>query len=359
MYSGDFKRKRFIGSILGLCVGDSLGFIIKDYDKKIAKDYVINCVNNLQVLQYGRGYRSDSKVTGPVHIREQNKCSWFYKFGQYTDHSRHLREILLCVYENNGTFNFENYTKKITQMYKYPRRRNGNGSIIKNATDKLNRGISYKFSGIENTLSNTSAVNSGIFGLLFNNDLIDITSTYSMITHMSSKCAAGSVCIASFVLMASVNQTIQPENFLNKAAECVSKIDTEFAQNILILKKVINLPADHAFVMIKSIKNGWEDNNKINSDVVVSVLWSIYCFLKHPNNFMDCINEALLVGGNVHSTAAMAGSMSGAFLGIDAIPKQFLERLNDDSKWNGVDLYNLSSKVYDICYNKNDDMIMI
>jgi hypothetical protein len=50
------------------------------------------------------------------------------------------------------------------------------------------------------------------------------------------------------------------------------------------------------------------------------VLWSLYSFLTSPDGYWETICTAIAVGGDVDATAAMAEAMSGAFLGLDAIP---------------------------------------
>lgn len=60
-----------------------------------------------------------------------------------------------------------------------------------------------------------------------------------------------------------------------------------------------------------------------------SVPFALYCFLSHPHEFMECVLCAVLNGGDRDTMGAMTGSVSGAFLGIAAIPAQWLARLED------------------------------
>lgn len=86
----------------------------------------------------------------------------------------------------------------------------------------------------------------------------------------------------------------------------------------------------------------------VSTHVVKTVLWSLYCFLKHPNNFMNAIYETISVGGNIiNDTTCIVGAISGAYLGIDVIPKQFMQRLNDYNKFSGEDIYKLAERIYD------------
>lgn len=58
-----------------------------------------------------------------------------------------------------------------------------------------------------------------------------------------------------------------------------------------------------------------------------SVPYALFCFLRHPHTFMETVLSAVLEGGSRSSLGAMAGALSGAYLGIEAIPRHWYERL--------------------------------
>jgi ADP-ribosylglycohydrolase len=64
--------------------------------------------------------------------------------------------------------------------------------------------------------------------------------------------------------------------------------------------------------------------------------FAIYSFLQNTNSFEECLFCAVLNGGDRDTLGAMACAISGAFLGIEAIPnswklklenKEYIERL--------------------------------
>ena len=71
--------------------------------------------------------------------------------------------------------------------------------------------------------------------------------------------------------------------------------------------------------------------NKIGRTVAVheSMPFAIYAFLRHPTSFPDCLFCAILNGGDRDTLGAMACAISGAYLGIDAIPLPWRERLEN------------------------------
>lgn len=71
-----------------------------------------------------------------------------------------------------------------------------------------------------------------------------------------------------------------------------------------------------------------------------SVPTALACFLTHPDSFSDAVRTAISLGGDTDTIAAMTGALSGAHLGLDAIP----------SAWRNVEghatLIALADKLY-------------
>ncbi len=66
-----------------------------------------------------------------------------------------------------------------------------------------------------------------------------------------------------------------------------------------------------------------------------SAVTAIACFSLWPDSFEQVVTNAILLGGDTDTIAAMAGAISGAYLGIEGIPKEFLRRLEDDYRGRG------------------------
>ena len=63
-----------------------------------------------------------------------------------------------------------------------------------------------------------------------------------------------------------------------------------------------------------------------------SVVTAISCFAGSPDCYTEVISRAIGQGNDVDTLAAMAGAISGARLGIDAIPRHLVESLEDNTK---------------------------
>jgi poly(ADP-ribose) glycohydrolase ARH3 len=60
-----------------------------------------------------------------------------------------------------------------------------------------------------------------------------------------------------------------------------------------------------------------------------SLPFALYAFLSHPRSYQDCLFCAILNGGDSDTLGAMACAVSGAYLGIEAIPSPWQEKLEN------------------------------
>ena len=60
-----------------------------------------------------------------------------------------------------------------------------------------------------------------------------------------------------------------------------------------------------------------------------SLPFAIYAFLRHPDSFEDCLFCAALNGGDRDTLGAMACAISGAYLGVKAIPQVWRRKLEN------------------------------
>jgi poly(ADP-ribose) glycohydrolase ARH3 len=60
-----------------------------------------------------------------------------------------------------------------------------------------------------------------------------------------------------------------------------------------------------------------------------SMPFAIYSFLRYPKSFEDCLYCSILNGGDRDTLGAMACAISGAYLGIEAIPKPWCNMLEN------------------------------
>jgi ADP-ribosylglycohydrolase len=81
----------------------------------------------------------------------------------------------------------------------------------------------------------------------------------------------------------------------------------------------------------------------ISAFVTPSVVWSLYAFLRSPDDYWETICIAIGVGGDTDTMASIAGAISGARLGVGALPQQLLAYLTDQGEWNSEELAELAN----------------
>jgi poly(ADP-ribose) glycohydrolase ARH3 len=77
-----------------------------------------------------------------------------------------------------------------------------------------------------------------------------------------------------------------------------------------------------------------------------SMPFSLYCFLRYPDRYEDCLLCAILNGGDRDTMGAMAGAISGAYLGAEAIPSAWQGKLE-----NRQHIEALAQKLFDVRSN--------
>eukprot|EP00005_Dracoamoeba_jomungandri_P012760 CAMPEP_0174268282 /NCGR_PEP_ID=MMETSP0439-20130205/36847_1 /TAXON_ID=0 /ORGANISM="Stereomyxa ramosa, Strain Chinc5" /LENGTH=113 /DNA_ID=CAMNT_0015356347 /DNA_START=41 /DNA_END=382 /DNA_ORIENTATION=+ len=82
--------------------------------------------------------------------------------------------------------------------------------------------------------------------------------------------------------------------------------------------------------------------------ITSSVLWAIYSFLSFPFDWSLCIKHVILGAGDSDSTAAMAGAISGAFVGATGLP-HLVNYVNDMKCWEIEELTKLAEECWEIC----------
>ncbi len=79
----------------------------------------------------------------------------------------------------------------------------------------------------------------------------------------------------------------------------------------------------------------WEDEEKALSFLgegwvgEEAVALALYCFLRYPDSYEKCVLRAANTNGDSDSIACIAGAISGAYLGVKAIPKDWIERIEN------------------------------
>ncbi|MDH3472420.1 MAG: ADP-ribosylglycohydrolase family protein [Rhodospirillales bacterium] len=319
-------KERFVGSLIGQCLGDALGFVVEGYPAAECRDYVED---------YLRAGRAGALGRAP------------FAFGQYTDDSQLARELLQS-FVARGRFEPADYARRLAAIFAEGRIV-GRGRTTEAAALRLAAGVAWQEAGTPApNAGNGSAMRAGPVGLMFHDDeaaLARAAHDQGRMTHADPRCSAGAVAIAGAVARALRGEVPTPAEL----ADLAGRYDASVAAEIGRLDEWLGLaPAQAAPGIARAgLQPGFSDLwDGISPFVTSSVVWSLYAFLRSPADYWETVCTAIEVGGDVDTTAAMAGAIGGAYNGLAAVPEEPARRLTDRGSWGYEELSDLARKAW-------------
>ena len=327
-------RDQYSGCLIGQCLADATGFAVEGFSPEACKRYVEDFLKTEKTAEFGR---------------------FPFPFGQYSDDSQLARELMQS-YAACNKFDPADYAERIKMLFT-EKRIVAFGYSTKEAVKRLCQGASWEESGAPPPAAgNGSAMRAGPIGLFFFDNphmLIQAAHDQGRITHKDPRSSAGAVAVSGAVALALQGKTINAESFISTLADWTATVEPGFASELKNLIQWLSLSPEKAATLIS--KAGY-DPDYIDDDewkgmsgfVISSVLWSLYAFLRSPDDYWQTICTAIEAGGDTDTTAAMAGAISGAYLGISAIPSRFTGLLTDRGEWRFEELVTLAHQCYEI-----------
>jgi ADP-ribosylglycohydrolase len=321
---------QFSGSLVGQCLGDALGFPVEGSPPEVCASYV-------------RELRSRG-------VNETLPAQRGYASGQYTDDSQLAREFMVS-YAELGRFDPADYAARIRSIFA-ENRIVGRGLATDAAARRLMAGVPWDEAGtLPPQAGNGTAMRAGPVGLLYGDNpgqMIRVAHDQGRITHKDVRCSAGSVAIAGAVALASRPGKIDVPDFVRQLSEWMRGFDEPFSEHVLRLPDWLKLSAEEAAPTISCCASGdfQDDGRGISPFVIPSVLWSLYSFLRTPEDYWETMCTAIVAGGDVDTTTAMAGAISGAHVGLKGLPGELARQVNDLGEWGFDELVDLSTRCY-------------
>lgn len=183
------------------------------------------------------------------------------------------------------------------------------------------------------SLGNGAAMRVAPVGMAFRGDpdrVADEAERSARATHVHPIGIDSARILAVAVALAAGGGPIDPSSYY---AQLIARARTEEFQHQLGI--VSRLGRDDS---LAAFGNGIEAHR--------SVVTSIACFTAHPDSFRDAVGRAIGLGGDVDTLAAMAGALSGARLGIGAVPAHLLHLLEDGPRGRDY-LHQLALRLHD------------
>lgn len=247
---------------------------------------------------------------------------WVGKAGQYTDDTLMSLALTKSLLQCQG-FNPADVAKEYLAWYNSGNTR-GIGGTTASAMMRLKLGASHLESGIilnpdgSAVGGNGTAMRAAPLGIAYRNDLfkcMKYSQQDAIITHNSLEPKMGSMAIAlGNALLATGSD---PTLVLESVTEVVN--DSYVKEKLRLVAKHLNEGTDPVLALADIGTNGY---------VPETVAAAYYCLLAN-DNFKDTVIMAVRGGGDTDTTAAIAGAMAGTFYGLDGIPSEYKDKVEN------------------------------
>lgn len=282
----DQKLSKFIGSLLGTAIGDSLGV-----RREGATDFN-------DIVELSPRYTDETALM--IGVAES-----LVEKGDFDYH--HMAEQLIQNYEREPWRRYDDATPRIFRMMR-------NGRIWEGMLDRE----IYP----QGSLGNGAATRLAPIGLRYHADpksLRDVAYNAAGITHshpLALEGAAVQACAVALAVLAdplamkkkeflgALRMFTQPGPYQEKLKAIIRLLDTDTDTS----KKEV----------VKTLGN--------NPEALNSVPTALYCFLANPD-FESAVIYAASLGGDADAIGAMTGAIAGACFGVEGIPTQWREKV--------------------------------
>ena len=290
-------RKRFIGCFLGLAIGDAKGMPAESKDAASAKE-IADC------FDYLPGY---------------------LPAGSYTDDT-HQSIMVAETLTESGEFSKKAFLDKLMKSELH----RGIGPTSFTVLQKFAGGHQLEDIGVDSN-TNGSAMRVAPLALLYHHDLDALreqTIKSSEVTHKGTVAIAGALSVAFAVAY-----------MLNHYQEKFDK--TRFTSELVDFIK------PYSAELADSFKEENALYERYGCHVLESVPHAIRIFMSDPYDFEKAIQNAIAGGGDADTIASMVGAISGTFNGLDKIPQQWIDRLENSPKGRDY-IRTLAEKLYEM-----------
>ncbi len=300
--------RRFVGTIVGFAIGDALGMPAEFLSRDQIRRY------------YGK------PISGFLKAHPGHACD-FLAPGSYTDDTQTMLATAESLIENKRVDPARLADALLgwylnTVPHRAPTRANVR------ACKHLSTGRAWTKSGVFSS-GCAAAMRVPPIGLYLHHDPEALTRAAleaCSITHTDPRAKAAAVAVAYLIArLVQATDRCSAGDQVMETADRVAPVDPDMAAMLRWVTQITHLPPDEALFEIGT-----------SADALEAIPASVYCFLKHPRNYQGAVLAAVNGGDAADSIAALTGSMVGALAGIEAIPKQWQDEVENGDVLAGV-----------------------
>jgi ADP-ribosylglycohydrolase len=309
-------QDKFLGCIYGLAIGDAMGFYTEFLSlKEILQKHGESGVKYFQSVE---------KTDGT-----------FFPLGTYTDDTQMSLALARAILRTE-TLDVEDFMKEVKREFvnwmDSPDNNRAPGGACTRGCRNMKYGLHWKESGDPGSKGCGTAMRNAPLGLAYHNKLnklVEFAHASSVCTHAHPTGIAAGIGTAYAVALITKGMA-EPRDLVDMVAR-IPYANEEYRNKILQVNRVLNKKPDHA---IPLLGEGWVGEE--------ALAIALYCFVKYPTDFKKTIWTAVNTDGDSDSLACIAGALSGAYNGIEAIPSQWRREVE-----NSELLGNIANKLYE------------
>ncbi|QDT80241.1 ADP-ribosyl-[dinitrogen reductase] glycohydrolase [Gimesia maris] len=253
-----------------------------------------------------------------------------YPNGQFTDDTQLTLATIQSIVEQNDIV-VADIARQIAELWRHHSVIGPGGACTQAAERYLATGDHRNMGAPVGQAGNGTAMRTAALGLWFDSDesLIRVVADVSRITHQDSRSVAGGVAIAMAAKLLSSASDINPYSFCRILADACHDINSEMADLLQLLPNHLNDEGALDFIAHAGQRTPEFENPIITPFVIPTVLASIYSILTCPDSWLEAVTFAVRLGGDVDTLGAIVGALAGARHGIDSIPQNLIDCLQD------------------------------
>jgi ADP-ribosyl-[dinitrogen reductase] hydrolase len=309
-------RSRFRGCLLGLAIGDALGMPVE-------------------------GARASSIRSRLGRVTDFLPAPWRnLQAGQWTDDTKmmlcHARSIT-----DTGRVDPSDIACKFMDWMD-GRDWRGMGNATYSSIKRLREGIPPGESGEtgEMAAGNGSAMRIAPVALLLCRDLEALrqeAETASIITHNNPEAVAGSRAV-SYAIARMVQGEVEPDEILAGMVDFAGP--SGVSERLSMAGKFLAQEMDEEEALVRLGTSGY---------VVETVASAMFCVFRHQDDFEEAVIAAVNAGLDADTTGAIAGTVSGARNGLEAIPERWASQVEAS-----VEVLALADRIFDLAYGPQE-----
>jgi len=315
--NGGSRLDRFVGCIVGLAVGDALGFPAEFRRRaQILAAFPPAGIDDFVALHDPR-FPERPFIAGRRHPP-----------GTYSDDTQMTLALAEGLLAAGPAAPLDDLMAAISRRFVDWSGADDNdrapGNACMTGCRSLARGEPWRSAGVADSKGCGSVMRVAPVGLLYADDparLVEVARAQSLLTHRHPAAVVGSAAMATLVAFA-LDRT-PPGEMLQAVRERLGELPPDLDACLAKVPELIDAPPEHA-LSADGFGEAWTAEDAVAS--------ALYCFLRSPEDFERVVLTATNTDGDSDSIACMAGALAGAYVGIDGIRSAWTARVERSSE---------------------------